>query len=55
MGARRRIVDLEQVMLKEEIGLVSMGKKGLGDWFMTILAREGTVCHCLQRWMRGWL
>jgi hypothetical protein len=29
VGARRRIIDLERVMLKEEIGLVSMGKKGL--------------------------
>jgi hypothetical protein len=34
VGTRRRIVDPERVILKEEIGLVSMGKKGSGNWFM---------------------
>jgi len=54
-GARRGIVDPGRVVLKGEIGSVSMEKKGLGNWLMAILAREGTVCHSLQEWMRGWM
>jgi len=31
------------------------GKEGFRNWLMAILAREGTVCHSLQGWMRGWM